>query len=166
MARLVVALPPSEGKREGGTGAWDPASGRFGLRLGEARADVAAALVRQTRRASRASLEKFFGVGGAHLDRAVESARSGLVGTPVLPAGERYTGVVWEHLDLAGCGAPTRRWAARNVVVVSGLLGLVAVGDPVPDYRLKMGAKLPGIGALTPWWRTRITEAIQAELVG
>lgn len=166
MARIVVALPPSEGKHDGGRSAWDPASGRFGALLGDARADVASALAKYARRASRSALQQFFGVGGAHLERAVDVARGGFVDAPVLPARERYTGVVWEHLDLAGRDAPTRRWAARNVVVVSGLLGLVAAGDPVPDYRLKMGAKLPGIGPLTPWWRERITAAVAAELSG
>ena len=166
MARLLVALPPSEGKQIGGRGAWEPSAGRFGATLGPARIEVADRLGAFARRASAATLASFFGVGGAHLERAVESARSGLVGTPVLPALDRYTGVVWEHLALGDASAATRRWAARNVVVVSGLLGVVAAGDPVPDYRLKMAAKLPGIGPLAPWWKTRIAAALSEHARG
>jgi hypothetical protein len=41
-----------------------------------------------------------------------------------------------------------------------GLLGLVRGDDPVPDYRLKMGATVAPLGKLSTWWR----EAISAEL--
>ena len=37
--------------------------------------------------------------------------------------------------------------------MVSGLLGLVRGDDPVPDYRLKMGANLRPLGKLSTWWR-------------
>jgi uncharacterized protein len=40
---------------------------------------------------------------------------------------------------------------------VSGLWGLVAPSDPLPDYKLKMGANLPGIGRTTSWWRDEVS---------
>ena len=106
-------------------------------------------------------MSKFFGVSGTHLDRAVQTARGGFVGTPTLRAGERYTGVVWEYLGLASLSAPDRRWAANHVAVVSGLLGLALVGDAVPDYRLKMGARLPVIGNLAKWWKPKLEFALR-----
>ena len=98
---------------------------------------------------------KLLGVGGDHLERAIQSNRS-LLGAPTLPAWRRYTGVVWEHLDPATLTAPQR----RSIVVVSGLLGLVRADDPVPDYRLKMGASLAPMGKLSTWWRPILGPAL------
>ncbi len=99
--------------------------------------------------------EKLLGVRGDHLLRA-QSANTSLLGAPVLPAWQRYTGVVWDHLD------PTsmRPDAYKQIIVVSGLLGLVRADDPVPDYRLKMGANLTPLGKLSTWWR----DSLSAEL--
>lgn len=153
---VSLLLPPSEGKATGGQGRWDPHRSRvaaFRL-LGDRREQVAAALA-----AAAGGDEKLLGVGGAHLLRA-QSANAALLGAPVLAAGERYTGVVWDHLDLRSLPAEARRRASTSVAVVSGLLGVVSVDDPVPDYRLKMGASLAPLGRLATWWRPAVTEAI------
>jgi cytoplasmic iron level regulating protein YaaA (DUF328/UPF0246 family) len=49
-----------------------------------------------------------------------------------------------------------------SVVIVSGLLGLAALDDPTPHYRLKMGASLAPFGRLSTWWRPAIGEALTA----
>jgi uncharacterized protein len=153
---LSLLLPPSEGKAQGGRGHWDPATGRAAAfaALGARRELVARAL---------ADLgggdEKLLGVGGAHLARA-QSANTSLLGAPVLRAGERYTGVVWDHLDLASLAPDVRKRAGASIVVVSGLMGAVGVDDRIPDYRLKMGASLAPMGKLSTWWRPAVSEAI------
>ncbi len=43
---------------------------------------------------------------------------------------------------------------------MSGLLGLVRGDDPVPDYRLKMGANLAPLGKLSTWWREHLTSEL------
>ena len=53
-----------------------------------------------------------------------------------------------------------RRRAHGSIVVVSGLMGVVGVDDPVPDYRLKMGASLAPLGKLSTWWRPAVSETI------
>ena len=154
---FVILLPPSEGKAEGGRPRtkWKPASGTFGSALGKHRAEVAAALAAQ-----RGGSAALLGVGGKHLERAQEANRS-LVGAPTLPAAERYTGVVWDHLDLAGMTATQRERALLRIIIPSGLMGASLAGDPVPDYRLKMGARLPGFGGtLTKWWHEAVSDAI------
>jgi cytoplasmic iron level regulating protein YaaA (DUF328/UPF0246 family) len=70
--------------------------------------------------------------------------------------------VWWDALDLASMRAPVRRRAGGAVLVVSGLLGVVGVDDPTPDYRLKMGASLAPLGKLATWWRPAVTAAITA----
>jgi len=149
----MLLLPPSEGKALGGSArrtAWTPDAGSFGRPLGDRRTEVVEALA-----AVHGGEEKLLGVKGDHLVRA-QSANASLVGAPVLPAWQRYTGVVWDHLGAATLPAPAR----KRIVVISGLLGLVRGDDPVPDYRLKMGANLAPLGKLSTWWREAVTAEI------
>ncbi len=101
------------------------------------------------------------GVKGVHLERALASNRK-LRGSATLPAAERYTGVVWDHLDLASLPVPQRRAAGDHIIVVSGLLGAVLASDPVPDYRLKMSSRLAPMGTLSKWWRDDVSAAINS----
>lgn len=154
---FVILLPPSEGKAQGGTPRtkWRPNVGAFGPSLGRRRAEVAAAL-----RAAQGGDAQLLGVGGQHLARA-RAANSSIVGAPSLPAAERYTGVVWDHLDLAGMTGAQRARAFPRIIVPSGLMGACLAGDPVPDYRLKMGGRLPGLGGtMAKWWRDDVSAAI------
>jgi cytoplasmic iron level regulating protein YaaA (DUF328/UPF0246 family) len=79
-----------------------------------------------------------------------------------LSAWQRYTGVVWDHLDLAGLPAATRTAVTKRIIVPSGFAGLVRADDPLPDYRLKMGARLAPFGLLSTWWRDDLTDALLA----
>lgn len=151
----ILLLPPSEGKaadhdRSDLGDPWTTDAGAFGSSLGTHRAEIAAALG-----AADGGDGKLLGVTGDHLDRARLANRS-LVGAPTLPAWQRYTGVVWEHLGPTDLSAADR----RRLIVVSGLLGLVRGDDPLPDYRLKMGANLAPLGKLSTWWRPAVTAAL------
>ncbi len=152
---LAILLPPSEGKAEGGrTPRWKAGSGTFGSALRRPRAEVVAALL-----AAKGGDAKLLGVSGQHLARAQESNRE-LDGAPTLPACERYTGVVWGHLSPDTLSAKACTRAVDSVVVVSGLLGLVGFDDPVPDYRVKMGASLKPMGKLSTWWRDPLSTTL------
>lgn len=150
----LLLLPPSEGKAPGGSmsrsnGPWEPSRGRFGG-LADRRADLVARLDELDGGDGR-----LLGVRNAHLDRA-RAANRALLGAPTLPAWQRYTGVVWTHLDPSTLPAVAR----RRIVVVSGLLGLVRADDRIPDYRLKMGASLPPFGTLSTWWREQLSATL------
>jgi cytoplasmic iron level regulating protein YaaA (DUF328/UPF0246 family) len=151
---LGLLLPPSEGKQHGGDGPpWSPDGGRFSD-LGARRSTLVRRLARV-----RGGNEKLLGVGGKHLHEA-RLANVALTEAPSLPAWRRYTGVVWDGLDVASLSADARRRAMSSVVVVSGLLGLVAMDDPTPDYRLKIGASLAPYGKLSTWWRPTLAEPL------
>jgi hypothetical protein len=158
--RALILLPSSETKAPGGTGAWDPAAGRpeaDDLAVGRAR--VAAALAETM--TDPVSAARVTGVRGeAHL-RAV-AADLATVGGAVLPTRERYRGVVWDHLDPAGLGQGARGLASRSVLVVSALAGVVAWDEPLPDYKLKLTARLGALGVVGTAWR----KAVTAELAG
>lgn len=131
----LILLPPSEGKANGGTGApWSPGT-MADTALDDARARVLAA-----------------------------AAATGAVdpGAPTLPAIERYTGVLYGELAWPTLPAGARRRGARRIRVVSGLWGLVAATDPIPHYRLKMSARLDGLGRLATWWRPQLAPVLAA----
>ena len=109
--------------------------------------------------AAEADVGRLLGVSGAHLARA-RAANSALAEAAALPAYERYTGVVHGHLDVGSLAPAARRRALGSAVVVSGLLGVVGLDDPVPDYRLKMGASLDPLGKLSTWWRDRLSRVL------
>jgi cytoplasmic iron level regulating protein YaaA (DUF328/UPF0246 family) len=149
--RVIVLLPPSEGKAPGGTRTWSYDDGAFGA-LAERRARVTEALV-----ADLADRKRLFGTDGPLADRAVDAVRSvAASAAPVLPAWRRFTGVVWEHLDPATL-APAAR---RRIVVPSAQLGLTRGDDPVPDFRLKFSVAPTGLGRLDRWWRPELTAAL------
>ncbi len=157
MAAPLILLPPSEGKADGGSGApWAP--GTMAVDLDESRERVLDALVR-TARWSAARRQQLLGVKGAAL-AAATAANASVRTSPTLPAVERYTGVLYDALDVGSLRAAERRRLDRSVLVVSGLWGLVAPSDPLPDYKLKMGATLPGPGKLQAFWAPSCTDAL------
>jgi cytoplasmic iron level regulating protein YaaA (DUF328/UPF0246 family) len=158
----LILLPPSEGKTPGGDGPpWS--AGTMAVDLDDRRRQVATALGRAMR-ANQATRSSLLGVKGAALASSTDANRS-LLTSPTMPAIERYNGVLYGALDAGSLGARARTRLDRSVLIVSGLWGLVAPGDPIPDYKLKMGASLAPTGKLSTWWRPAIDGAI-AEVLG
>lgn len=137
----VILLPPSEGKAPGGRGApWRPAAGMSVLpALDPVRAQVLAAL---------------------------DPTGTGVAAAPTRRALDRYTGVLYRELDAASLPASDRRRLTGGTLIASGLWGLVGPQDRIPDYRLKMGASLPGLGKLSTFWRPHLTAALAERLAG
>jgi cytoplasmic iron level regulating protein YaaA (DUF328/UPF0246 family) len=157
---LLLLLPPSEGKVHDGDGpGWDPASGCF-AELAPLRRRVANALKR-----ARGGNEKLLGARGDLLAHA-RAANRALVGAPTLPAWQRFSGVVWEHLSPATLGGRARRRAEVGVVVLSAVTGLSAWDDPVPDFRLKLSAALPPMRGLATFWRPALSAALNEVAAG
>ena len=155
---FLLLLPPSEGKAKDGDSSrpWAPRLGAFGSVLETSRAQIVVQL-----RKEKGGTQKLLGVSGAHLTRA-QSSNMQLDGAPCLPAWQRYTGVVWDHLDLASLTATQRNGFIKHIIVPSGLLGLVRADDQIPDYRLKMGARLAPFGTMSKFWNEAITDALVA----
>ena len=152
---LFVLVPPSEAKREGGAQIESP--GVFDAPLALPRREVVLALGELLATASTTQLEKQLNVRGPRLVRALEASRQLLDGTErVMPAWQRFDGVVWSHLDPATLPTSDR----RRLLVPSGVYGLSTGEDPVADYRLKMDARLGSLGQLASFWRPFVTRAL------
>ena len=83
-----------------------------------------------------------------------------------MPAWQRFTGVVWEHIGVTDLSPRGLTRARDGVVVVSALTGLTAWADPVPDFRLKLSASLSPMGRLAPFWREPLSAVLNDHLAG
>jgi uncharacterized protein len=156
---MLVLLPPSEGKATPATGPRLALSKLSFSELGDTRKVVADALMRLcTGPAARARTT--LGIS-ARQDDELERNRA-LFSAPTAPAGQVYTGVLYDALALATLDARARRRAASDVAIASALFGLVRVTDRIPAYRLSGDTTLPGIGKLASAWREPVAEAIRA----
>lgn len=153
----LILLPPSEGKAPRGDGPpWSGCDSTPGL--DEARREVIRSL-RSAMRGTAAERQKLLGVGDAATRSATNINRN--VGeSSTLLAIDRYTGVLYDALDAETLSAPARRRLNTRVLIFSGLWGVVSPTDLIPDYKLKMGAKLPRLGRLSTWWRDRLSPVL------
>ena len=147
---MLVLLPPSEGKATPGKGTPAAVAGLGLPGLREARERVLAELVELCAADEEKALE-VLGLGPTQ--RGEIGKNAGLREAPAAPAGEVYTGVLYDALGLTTLGAAARRRAGESLLVFSGLWGAVRVGDAIPSYRCPIGVRLPGLGALTAFWR-------------
>lgn len=159
--RPVVLLPPSKGKADGGDGAPYGELVEQGP-LGAARREVLDAAVAAAGQLEDARLARVAGVGGRDVD-ATRRELTALADAPTLPAGQRYTGVVHGNAGLARLSPQD---SDVEVLVLSALLGVVGLDDPVPAYRLELAASLPPLGGLATFWRDALTTDLSGRLAG
>ncbi|MGW0701296.1 peroxide stress protein YaaA [Streptomyces sp. NPDC002867] len=147
---MLVLLPPSEGKAASGRGAPLKPESLSLPGLAEARAAVLDELV-ELCAADETKAREVLGLSEGLRGEVAKNAGLRTAGTR--PAGEIYTGVLYDALGLATLDAAARRRARQSLLVFSGLWGAVRLGDRIPSYRCSMGVKLPGLGALGAYWR-------------
>ncbi|MGW6736303.1 peroxide stress protein YaaA [Streptomyces sp. NPDC055013] len=154
---MLVLLPPSEGKAPSGRGASLKLESLSLPGLTGAREAVLSELVELCRgdedkaRDVLGLSEGLRGEVAKNVDLPTAGAR---------PAGEIYTGVLYDALDLASLDTAAKKRAARSLLVFSGLWGAVRVTDRIPSYRCSMGVKLPGLGALGAHWRAPMADVL------
>jgi cytoplasmic iron level regulating protein YaaA (DUF328/UPF0246 family) len=159
----LILLPPSEGKALGGEGPpWAPGTMGFDL---DARRERVLRTLATAMRGSATARRRLLGVKGAALATATEADRCAAI-SPTMPAIERYTGVLYDALDHRSLTVAGRRRLDASVVIVSGLWGLVTPADPIPDYKLKMGATLARLGKLSAWWRADLSARLAERAAG
>ncbi|MCX3058704.1 peroxide stress protein YaaA [Streptomyces beihaiensis] len=154
---MLVLLPPSEGKAASGGGAPLKPEGLSLPGLAEARAAVLDELV-ELCAADEEKAREVLGLSEGLRGEVGKNARLRTAGAR--PAGEIYTGVLYDALDLGSLDAAATKRAARSLLVFSGLWGAVRVTDRIPSYRCSMGVKLPGLGALGAFWRAPMAEVM------
>lgn len=156
---MIVLLPPSETKRVGGDG---PAlriqelSNPVLTPLREALLDELTALATDPE-ASRKAL-------GISPSQDAEIERNATLRTSAtMPAIHRYTGVLYDALDINTIKGAAAARATSRLAIGSALFGVLRADDPIPAYRLSGSSKLPGQPTLASRWRP-LLEPLLAEL--
>lgn len=156
---MIVLLPPSETKRAGGDGPALRLEQLSNPGLNSLRSVLVDELVELA--SDPVACRSALGVSSAQ-DAEIER-NAALRTAPTLPALRRYTGVLYDALDIDSLrGAQAVRARAR-LVIGSALFGLLAADDRVPAYRLSATSKLPAKPTLTARWRP-LLEPLLTEL--
>jgi hypothetical protein len=175
--RFSILLPSAEGKQAGGNplapDMFDYRSSNtfnyFSELNPERRAliDAVQAQVRAAQAAGdTASLEALFGVKGDALDRAIEVSLA-VYESPLTAAIDRYApGVMYRAMEFTALPTGAQRRLLENGIIFSGLFGLLRPDDLVPDYRLRMDARVEGVGKASAYWREPLSANLNALLAG
>lgn len=153
---MLLVLPPSETKRDGGAeGSALAVSDLSFPELSRHRRSTLSSLRTLSRNISASTVA--LGLGATQRD---EVLRNRAVRTsPVLPAIERYTGVLYDGLEAASLSPAERQFADEHVVIHSALFGLLRAGDPIPAYRLSHDSRLPEL-SLRSHWKAPISQLL------
>lgn len=154
---MIVLLPPSETKHEPRRGARLALDALSFPELTTAREEILTELMATSALPNACRL---LDVSPGLADVVARNQR--LREMPTAPAGQIYTGVLYDALDLPSLDAAARARATRRLVIVSALFGALRVKDRIPPYRLAMGVTLPTVGALAARWRPHLDPVLTA----
>lgn len=161
---MLVLLPPSETKAAGGEGPpldldtlsfpeLTPTRRRLVDALTDLADDVPSSL-------------QALGLSERQADEVQRNAE--LLDSPTTPALQRYTGVLYDALDVSSLTEEDRTRADDRLAVASALFGIVRGTDAIPAYRLSGATTLPGLGTLRGLWRPvlePVLESVEAPVV-
>ncbi|ADV47216.1 YaaA family protein [Nitratifractor salsuginis] len=136
---LKILLAPSEGKRQGGSGTFDPCALLF-EELCPLRKRLLSVYRDILQSGDPHRLQTLFGLKKEEEIKyyaALDPLKS-----PVLKAVERYSGVAYQYLDYPSLPAEAKEYVDRQLIIFSNLFGPVRASDPLPEYRLKQGNPL------------------------
>ncbi|MDH6533323.1 cytoplasmic iron level regulating protein YaaA (DUF328/UPF0246 family) [Aurantimicrobium minutum] len=146
---MLILLPPSETKRDGGEGApLEQLLAESALtfpELNAIRKRVVAAVVslaRKPKECAEALKLSPKQMGEVDRNKAVKTS-------PTMPAIDRYTGVLYDGLAAMNLDASARGFLEHHVMIQSALLGPVGAMDLIPSYRLSFDSKLTSLAAGT-----------------
>ncbi len=98
--------------------------------------------------------------------RSAEELRNNVfTDAPVMPAIDRYTGVLYSATNAPRWTAEQRAWASGHVFIHSALWGIVSSGDEIPNYRFSYDTRLDG-HSLASVWQDQLLHAISAMAAG
>ena len=151
-----MLLPPSETKRVGGEGSPLRLPNLGWPEFSALRADLVSELVDLA--SDPPACRQALGISAAQ-DAEIERNAS-LRESPTLPAISRYTGVLYDALDIGSLHGAAATRAHARLAIGSALFGLLRAGDRIPAYRLSASSKLPGQPGLATRWRPLLEPAL------
>jgi cytoplasmic iron level regulating protein YaaA (DUF328/UPF0246 family) len=155
---VLVLLPPSETKAPGGEGPPLDLAALTAPELTAVRTELVESLVKLAGDVPAA--RNALGLSPKQDDEIARNAA--LWTSPTLPAVLRYTGVLYDALDVRTMTRAQRARAGRRLAVGSALFGLVSADDAIPAYRLSAGSQLPGLPTLRSLWKPALSPVLAA----
>jgi cytoplasmic iron level regulating protein YaaA (DUF328/UPF0246 family) len=153
---MLVLLPPSETKADGGEHAPLDLGGLSFPELSPVRERLVSALVTLAD-----DVPAGLAVLGVSEKQTTEVTRNALLRTsPTQPAVRRYTGVLYDALDIATFTRAERRRAGARLAIASALFGVLRAEDRIPAYRLSGGTTLPGVGTMRSVWHPELSKTL------
>ena len=153
---MLLLLPPSQTKRDGGADGSALRLDSLGFpKLTPARRTVLGAV--KALAADPAAMMAALRLGPKQHGEVARN--KGIRRSALLPALDRYTGVLYDALDAGTLSESARRFANDHLVIHSALFGLLRAGDPIPAYRLAHDSRLPEL-KLAKIWPEPITAAL------
>lgn len=156
---MIVLLPPSETKRPGGDGPPLQLGALSTPELTPLRSALIGELVALA--ADPEASRKALAISASQDSEILRNAE--LLSAPTMPAIERYTGVLYDALDVGSLRGTTAERARSRLAVGSALFGLLRADDQIPAYRLSASSKLPAGGTLASRWKPAL-EPVLAHL--
>jgi uncharacterized protein len=141
---MFFLLPPSESKQAGGKA---KSSKLSFSELDACRDLVKSKLLAVSKNPKEAA--KALKLGPTQLGELAVNLE--LTNPQVMPAIDRYTGVLFDALKQDGLSKSELLQAKNTVFIQSSLFGLISALDEIPNYRLSAGAKLPGLNLKKAW---------------
>jgi cytoplasmic iron level regulating protein YaaA (DUF328/UPF0246 family) len=145
---VLILLPPSETKRDGGASgsALDLSALSFPALTASRKKSLAA-----LRTISRSVAASTTALGLGPTQRFEIDRNRAIATSSTMPAIERYTGVLYDAIDVESLDADARRFLGSSVVIHSALFGLIRADDPVPAYRFSHDTRMPTSSLITVW---------------
>src|SRR5690554_371286 len=173
MSGFALLIPSAEGKVSGGN---PLAPDMFDYRtsntfnyfseLNPERRQLIGHLQETIRNSSESELEDLFGVKGDALKHAVK-INNELFGSALMAAVDRYgPGVMYKAMDFMELPTGAQRRLLENGIIFSGLFGLLRPDDLIPEYKLKMDARIQGIGhkRVAKYWKPVLSPLLNQAL--
>ncbi len=173
MPNFAILLSPAEGKQPGGN-PFAPdmfdyrSSNTFNYfnELNSERRALIDTLQSYVAEAEEDELEDLLGVKGFNLEEAVR-VNEEIYTAPLMSALDRYSpGTMYQAMDFAGLPTGAQRRLLENGIIFSGLFGVLRPDDLIPNYKLKMNAKLPEVGRISSYWKPLISPLLNKVLSG
>lgn len=164
---MLILLPPSETKRDGGEGApLEQLLAESALTFPELNAirkrvvTATVSLARKPKECAEVLKLSPKQMGEVDRNKAIKTS-------PTMPAIDRYTGVLFDGLAARNLTASARDFLAHNVIIQSALLGPVGAMDLIPAYRLSFDSKLASLktGTLKKTWAEAGERALAQKLL-
>lgn len=155
---MLILLPPSETKRPGGGGLPLNNSWNLGFaELDETRRMLAGEL--RDLAADPVATAKALKLGPKQADEVTVNAS--LFESATMPALERFTGVLYDAIDVETLDDAAREFLDTHVLIQSALFGLVRSTDEIPAYRLSFDSRIPGVPPLKKVWPDQSAQILE-----